>query len=310
MGVASPAKGTALLFGALAVVWGASFLFIRVGLEGLNPLQVAAIRVILGALTLAAVMVVTGRSWPREGRWLGHLAVLGVLLCVVPFLLYSWAGQYIPSALSSVYNGTTPIMTMLVSLAALPSERLTRSRFAALLLGALGVILIAAPWTAASGGVGPHFWTAQLACLGATACYGMGYVYTRRFLSASPFDATTAAATQVGMAAAVMVVISLVFRHEAFAPVSLTPAVVGSLVVLGAAGTGFSYIWNMRVIQDWGATRASMVTYLTPVVGVVLGAVVLDESVRWHEPVGAVVVLVAVMISQGGVATLRSSRGK
>ena len=290
------ARGTLLKFGALALMWGSSFLFIRIAVGGLAAAQVALGRLLVGAVTLALIMTFTGRRWPRERRVLGHLTAVALLVCVVPFLLFSWAGQHIPSGLSSIYNATTPIMTLLVSLVALPQERLTAGRTAALALAAAGVVVIAAPWTLGSAPHGEHYLLGQLAALGATACYGCGYVYMRRFLTGLRYDAVTVAATQVGIGAVIMLVLA---PFLALSPVELDGAVVASILALGTLSTGIAYIWNFDVVRAWGATLASTVTYLTPVVGVVLGVLVLDERFTLNQPVGAVLVILGILVGQG-----------
>lgn len=296
-------------FAALALVWGASFLFIRVALDGLSPVQVVFGRLTCGALVLGAVMVGTRRRWPRGVEVWGHLTVIAVLLCVAPFLLFAWAGQHIDSGLSSIYNATTPLTTLLVSLAVLPDERLTRTRTWGVVIAALGVVVVASPWSllAQDEGSGWVSLMAQVACLGATTCYGLAFVYSRRFLRGYPYDATTIAASQIGVAALLTAVL---MPFAGTTSVELTVPVVASVVVLGAVGTGIAYIWNTRIIQAWGATLASTVTYLTPLVGVTLGVLVLGESLHWNEPVGAALVIVGILTSQGRLRhmTLRAPR--
>ena len=120
---------------ALAVTWGASFLFIKIGLEGLSPAQVVLGRLLTGALALAVISIARRQSLPRDPSVWVHLLVVAILLCVAPFLLFAWAEKDISSGLASIYNATTPLMTMLVSLAALPAERPTRSRLVGLAVG-------------------------------------------------------------------------------------------------------------------------------------------------------------------------------
>lgn len=115
--------GVAGQFVMLALAWGASFLFIKVGLEGLSPPQVVLGRLLAGAVALTVVSLVGRQPVPRELAVRGHLAVVSVLLCVVPFLLFAWAEQHVASGLASTYNATTPLMTTLVALVALPGER-------------------------------------------------------------------------------------------------------------------------------------------------------------------------------------------
>jgi drug/metabolite transporter (DMT)-like permease len=251
-------------------------------------------RLAAGATALGLVAVVSKRPLPRDLAVWGHLFLVALLLCVVPFLLFSWAETRISSGLASIYNATTPLMTMLVALAALPSERPTRTRLAGLLVGFAGVVLVLGPWGfdrhGGNGGV-----AGQLACLGATACYGTATVYLRRFVSPRGLPAATVATVQVGLGALVMLVAA---PFVAAAPVHLTPRVVASVLALGVLGTGLAYVWLTNIVVGWGATNASTVTYLTPLVGVVLGIVVLGESLTWNQPVGALVVVLGIAISQ------------
>ena len=278
-------------YAALAVTWGASFLFIKVGLEGLSPGQVVLGRVVAGAVTLALISVARRSGLPRDLATWAHLAVVAVLLCDVPFLLIAWAEQRIGSSLASIYNAATPLMTVLWGLAVLPGERPTRGRLAGLVIGFAGVVLVLSPWRA--GGAGQL--SAQLACLGAAVCYGAGFAYLRRYLSPRGVSALSAATVQVGLAA----VIALAFAPWlAIGPARISPRVALSVLALGALGTGIAYVWNTGIVASWGATVASTVTYVIPVVGVVLGVLVLSETLSWNEPAGAVIVIVGVLTAQ------------
>ena len=290
-------KWPLLQFVILAFVWGASFLFIEIGLEGLSPAQVVLGRLCAGAAALGVVCLVTRRKLPSEPVVWAHLAVVSVLLCVAPFLLFSWAEQSIASGLASIYNATTPLMTTLVALVALPQERPTRARLMGLIAGFAGVLLVLGPWRLVGGGS----IAGQLACLLATACYGMGFVYLRRFVSPRGLSSLAVATVQVGLGAAIMLVM---VPWIATTPVHLTPRIVAAILVLGVAGTGLAYVWNTNLVAAWGAANASTVTYLTPVVGVSLGVLVLAEPVAWNQPVGALVVVAGIAISQGRLAGL------
>jgi len=295
-GPAAPTTSVLLQFLALALVWGASFLFIEVSLQGLSPAQVVLGRLLGGAVVLVAFTVVRRHRLPRELVVWVHLAVVAVLLCVAPFLLFAWAQERISSGLASIYNATTPLLTMAVALLALPEERPTRSRLLGLLTGLIGVLIVLGPWRGVGGGAAG----AQIACLVATACYGAAFVYLRRFVSPRGLHAVPVATMQVGLAAALMLLLT---PFVATSPVDLSAPVVASVLVLGVVGTGIAYVWNTNVIAGWGATNASTVTYLTPAVGVLLGVVVLGESPTWNQPVGAAVVVLGVAVSQNRLAT-------
>jgi drug/metabolite transporter (DMT)-like permease len=274
------------------IVWGSSFLFIAVALTGMTPAQVAGGRLLFGALALAAVVAIRRERMPRSLRIWAHLCVLGVMFCAVPFLLFAWAEQHVPSGLASIFNATTPIMTAIMAWAVFRVERLRAGQLAGIALGILGVVVIIAPGALADLGGST---VAQLALLGATACYGFSLAYMRRFLGNVGLSGIAFAFGYIGPAALLMLLLSPLILAE---PMSLTPPVIGSIVALGVLGTGLAYVWNQNTLRAWGPTRASTVTYITPVVGVALGILILGEQLTWNEPTGAVIVFLGILLVQ------------
>lgn len=282
----------AVQFVLAGIVWGSSFLFIAIALTGMTPAQVAGGRLLFGALALGAIVAIRRERLPRDRRVWGHLCVLAVTFCAVPFLLFAWAEQHVSSGLASIFNATTPIMTAIMAWAAFRVESLKPGQLVGIAVGIVGVVVIIAPGAVTDVG---NSTVAQLALLGATACYGFSLAYVRRFLSDTGLSGIALAFGYIGPAAALMLVLSPLILAE---PMHLTPAVVGSIVTLGMLGTGLAYIWNQNVLRAWGPTRASTVTYITPVVGVALGVLVLGEKISWNEPVGAAVVFVGILLVQ------------
>lgn len=299
---------TALWFVALALTWGSSFLFIKIALDGgVSPAAIVLFRLVLGAVTLNAILLVTQRRWPREWRLIGHLAVVAFLLCVLPLLLFAWAGQFIPSGLSSIYNATTPLMTMVIALAIIPNEKLSRLRGLGILIGAVGILVVLSPWSLidSAGSLAGTGW-AQAACLLGTASYGLAFGYMRRFVTVHGYDAPTIAAVQVTLAAVMMLIPApFILASTSFA---WSPSILTAILILGIFGSGIAYIWNTAIVQTWGATPASTVTYLTPLVGVILGILVLSETLSWHQPVGAVVTIVGILVGQGVIGSRKNAR--
>ncbi|WP_243076796.1 DMT family transporter [Microbacterium sp. SS28] len=274
------------------IIWGSSFLFIKVALGGLSPAQVAWSRLVLGALALGLFVVIRREALPRRLRVWGHMTVLAVSFCVVPFLLFAWAQQHVTSGLASIYNATTPIMTAVMAGVLFRVEKLKAAQIAGIVLGILGVVVIIAPW---QGLDLSQSLVAQFAILGATACYGFSLAYMRRFVSDTGMSALMFSFLNIGIAAAIMVLLTPVL---VLTPVTLDPWIVVSVVLLGCLGTGVAYIWNQNTVRAWGPTRASTVTYITPLVGVALGAAVLGERLSWNEPVGALVVFLGILLAQ------------
>jgi drug/metabolite transporter (DMT)-like permease len=268
----------------------------EVALVQCTPAQVALGRIIIGAVTLTTLMLVTRRRWPSE-RWLwGHMAVVSVLLCVVPFLLFEWAETYLLSGIGAILNSTTPICTAIAMTIIVPGTRLTRRQLAGIALGAGGVLLIMGVWQAVTTSAFLASLPAQLACLGATASYGVAFAWMERFVNRRhAYDAIAIASVRLANAALISLVMVPMI---ALTPVVPRPAPTLSLLALGVLGTGVAYVWNTRVIITWGSLAASTVTYVIPLVGVLLGIVILGERLTWHEPLGALVVILSVMLVQ------------
>lgn len=279
--------------GALALAWGTSFLFIKLALEGLDPLQIVLGRVSAGAVVLWSILALRRQPLPRGPRLWGHLTVLGVVANAIPFFLFGFGEERITSGLAGVLNGSTPLFTLLFALALLPEERLSLVRGVGLVLGFVGVLLVVGPWDTnpLTSSV-----TGQLACLGASACYAAAFVYTRRYVSTSGYPPVTLAAGQLGAAAVLLWLAAPVLARG---DVALTASVVGSVLALGAIGTGFAYLLYYRLIADAGATSTSMVTYLIPVVAVSFGVLLLDEPLGWNLFAGAAVVILGVALAEG-----------
>ena len=162
-----------------------------------------------------------------------HLTVVALLLCIVPFTLFAYAEQHVPSALASIFNATTPLMTMSVALVALPQERLSTDRVVGLLTGFVGVLIVLAPWRGLGG-------RRSARPRGMPARHGQlrrGLRVLRRFVSPRGLAATT----PVGLGAALLLLAAPVVADD---PVRLTAPVVASVAALGVFGTGLAYVWN------------------------------------------------------------------
>ena len=282
----------AVAFVLTGIIWGSSFLFMKVALGGLSPAQVAWSRLVLGALALGLFVLIRREPLPRHLKVWGHMTVLAITFCVVPFLLFSWAQQHVTSGLASIYNATTPIMTAVMAGLLFRVERLKAAQLAGIALGIVGVVVIIAPWTGLDVS---QSLVAQFAILAATACYGFSLAYMRKFVSDTGMSALMFSFLNIGIAAAIMVLLTPVL---VLTPVTLDPWIVVSILLLGCLGTGVAYIWNQNTVRAWGPTRASTVTYITPLVGVLLGVIVLGEHLSWNEPVGALIVFVGILLAQ------------
>jgi drug/metabolite transporter (DMT)-like permease len=288
-------------FIVLSAIWGSSFLFIKVLGEHWPALWIALGRVALGAATLVVMML-----WRRERLdfdrrlWL-HLLIAAALFNAIPFTLFAFGEKHVSSVVAGLWNATTPLWALLAVLAAFPEERPSRDRIAGLFIGFAGVALVLGPWR----GLGHGQLEGHLACAGAAACYGVGFPYARRHLTARDKSVVALSAGQLLCA---VVLLALFVPFTSSPTTQLGADAIGSLLALGILGSGIAYALNYSIVRKAGATNASTVTYVIPIFSTLLGVIVLGEALTWNEPVGGMVLLAGIAISQGRVALPGASK--
>ncbi len=276
----------------LGVIWGSSFLFIHEGLAMLPPIGLVFWRLFSGAIVLAVIVKVRGIKVTRNPRHWLLIGFGGLFMNSIPFTLFAFGQQHVTSILASIINATTPIMTLLALLTLFRSEKLRPNVIWGLLVGAAGVMVVLAVWQ----GFGDNDPIAVLCLLTATLCYGIGGPFIVRFVS--PLKLPNEQTAFVQMTVAAIAVLPFYLSGPLMtAPATWAP--VASVLALGALGSGFAYVLFYSVINQAGSAIANSVTYITPLVAVLLGVLLLGEPVYWYEPVGAVVVVVGALISQG-----------
>jgi drug/metabolite transporter (DMT)-like permease len=280
-----------LRFAALSLIWGFSFLLIKVGTEGYAPFQVTLGRLVFGTAVLAAAMAVKRERLPRGARNWAHLTVAAFLLNALPFSLFAYAELTIPSTLAGICNATSPLWGMALSLVALSEDRPTRVRVAGLGLGFLGVLTVLGAWQGFTG-VDP---TGTGLALLASLSYPVGWIYVRRTLAGTGASNLSLTGTQLLLATVQLAVVTPLFTS---APAR--PAVVPLLAIaaLGALGTGLAVLLQYGLVAEVGPTTAQMVTYFIPVIATAAGVAVLGESLTWSTPVGAAIVLAGAALTQ------------
>jgi len=295
-------------FFGLGLIWGCSFLFIKLGLEALTPVGVAFGRLAIGSVTLLLIARATGTRLPQARRTWGYLALVALLFCSIPFTLFAWGETQVSSILAGIINACTPLATLVIVLLAFPEERPTRQRIVGLAIGFVGVLIVVGVWE----GIGGGELLGVLACIGAITCYGLAFPLTRRHLVNTGDGPISIAAAQVTLAALFLLPVAVASTLLGSPIVTGPPsaATIIGMLALGALGSGVAYVLNTHIVGVAGGTVASSVTYVTPLVSVAAGALLLAEPLNWHEPVGAAVVLLGVAISQGRIplpAVLRSA---
>ena len=282
------------LYIALGIVWGCSFIFIKLGLEFLTPVGVAFGRVSLGAITLLLWARFKGISLPKGRSMWFHLWVVSLLLNVIPGYLFAVAQTEVTSILAGIINAVTPLMTLLAIMLAFREEKPKSYQVVGLLLGFGGVLTVLGAWQ----GLGDNPASAVIALLCAVACYGISFPYSRKYVLPKKIKAESLAAGQLTMGAFTLLPAYLI---DGISISNYRPGPVLAMLTLGILGSGFAYIWNFKIMEAAGSAIASTVTYVTPVVAVIVGIIFLGEGVTWYEPVGGLIVLLGAAISQNRI---------
>lgn len=275
---------TPLELGFLGVVWGCSFLFMRVAAPQFGPYALVELRLALGAAVLLPFLWLARARFPLR-RW-PTLAGIGLLNSALPFLLFAWGAQHAPAAIGAICNAMTVLFTALIAFLFFGEKIGTRRAFA-LLIGFAGIVVLA---TGKSAGisVGP----AALAGTTASLLYGIGYSLVKRHMSDLPPAA--AAASTLGCSAVLLA--PLAWTHWPATPV---PAVAWACAGgLGVLCTGLAFLLYYRLIQRIGPARASTVTYLVPVFGALLAWALLGEPLTWTMLLAGALILGSVAFSQ------------
>jgi drug/metabolite transporter (DMT)-like permease len=283
----------------LAFIWGWSFLFIKVAVEGMTPTTVAGLRIALGAAVLLVVCRARGLSVPRDRTSVRHFLVVAVMGSALPFTMLAWGEQRITSNLTAVLNASTPLFAAAIGAVAL-RERLRTPAVTGLLVGLAGV--------AVAAGVGGSDLAGSslaggLASVLAGACYGYSFTYMKANLL--HLSAEVAAAGQLTVGALVLAPFAL--ATTVTDGIDLAPQRLLAVVLLGVVGTGYAYVLNYRVVAELGPTTASLVTYLIPVVAVAVGVLLLDEVFPLRVLAGGVLIVVGIALVHG---RLRLPRGR
>jgi drug/metabolite transporter (DMT)-like permease len=282
------------LYIALGIIWGCSFIFIKLGLEFLTPFGVAFGRCALGAMALLIYLKIKGLTLVRDRKMIGHLWVVSLLLNVIPGIFFAWAETEVTSILAGIINAVTPLMTLIAIMVVSRNEKPTRPQVVGLMLGFLGVLTVLGAWQ----GLGDNPLWAILILLAAVTCYGFSFPYSRRFILPALLKPEVMAATQVTLGAITLLPL---FLFDGIAKDEYRVGPVLAMVALGVFGSGFAYIWNFTIMRDAGSAIASSVTYITPLVAVLVGFIFLSETLHWYEPAGAVIVLLGAAIAQGRI---------
>lgn len=284
-----------LIFLALGLMWGSSYLFIKLAVDDFGTFTLVALRLAIGAALLWIVLRLAGQELPRQRRIYGHLVVMAIVNIVIPFALITWAERSVDSSIAAILTSAVPLFAIVIAPLFLHDEPIRVNGVAGLAVGFVGVIVLTSRNLSVSG----SDVAGEVALLGAALSYAVGAVYARHNMRGVP--PMIPAVFQVTFALLIAGTIAIVFEH----PLDARPdaQAIFSIVWLGLLGSGLAYLAMFRLLASWGATRTTLVAYEIPVVGIVLGFLVLQEPIDGRLLIGTALVV-------GGVALVNSRFGR
>lgn len=286
-----PAEWAMLL--VLSLLWGGSFLFIKIAVNEVPPLTLVLFRVSLAALALHLVL----RLWPpapaADGISWRDYVMMGLLNNLIPFSLISAGQTQIGAGLASILNATTPLFTVLVAHVFTSDDRLTARKLAGVLFGLGGVVVLMAPQLATGGLSGTLM--GQLALLGATLSYGLSGLYGRRFRHNPPLRT---AAGQLA-ASSIMILPAVLLVDQPWSLPLPSPRAIMAILALALVSTAVAYLLFFRIMARAGATNVSLVTLLIPPNAIALGILVLGERLAPSHILGCIIIVLSLSIIDG-----------
>jgi drug/metabolite transporter (DMT)-like permease len=294
----SAKKPWVAMYALAGLIWGGSFLFIELALSFLTPIGVAFWRTAFGALAMLVAMLVFRSKLPTSFEAWKRLTIAGILMSSVPFVLFAYAQTQVTSALAAIINAVTPITTVIVILIAFRTEKLKPHVITGIIVGLVGVLVVLGAWQ----GFGDNDPMAIIAMLVAITLYGIGTPYVRKQVTPLNLPTEVSVFGQIGTAALTLLPLYLLSGPLITQVPDLSSIL--AIFILGALGSGVAYLLYYKILDIVGSAIASSVTYITPIIAVILGVSLLGEQLHWYEPVGGLIVILGAAISQGSILTL------
>lgn len=276
------------IFILLGAIWSSSFLWIKIAVAEIGPVTLVAFRVLFGLLFAGGAVFIQRVAWPRDRKTWIIFIVIGLTNIAIPFFLISWGEQAIDSAVAAILNSTVPLFTLVIAHLFLHDDKMTVQKVLGLLVGFAGVVILMSEDMHAS----QSSLLGQGAVILASLFYAGSAVYTRR---------NTPDAHGLVRGAAPLLSASVVMWIAA--PIAESPFQVPHLPItwiallwLGVLGSGLALILNYYLIHEIGPTRATMVTYVFPLGGVILGVLFLNEHLSWQLLAGAVLIISSLVV--------------
>ena len=273
-----------IVFITLGLIWSSSFLWIKIGVQEIGPMALVAFRMLFGALTAAGIAIYQKVDWPRDWKTWGIYAILGPTSLAIPIFFISWGEQTIDSAVASILNATVPLFTIVIAHFWLHDDKMTVPKVLGLLIGFAGVVLLFSEDLLASKHLNV---IGQLAVVLASLFYAWSAVFARK--NTEHIKGVVRGALPLITATLFMWIVGPIAERPFLFPA--LPLTWIALLWLGVFGSGLAMIMFYYLLHEIGPTRTSLVTYLFPVGGVILGVLFLNEQLSWQLLTGSMLII-------------------
>ena len=274
----------------LSLVWGSSFLFIKIGVQEVGPVTLVAFRLLFGLLGLTAVWVYYKPEFPKGRSVWFALTLLGITNTTLPFILISWGEQFIDSGVAAVLNATVPIFAVLIAHYVLHDEKITMLRFLGISAGFAGVVILM------NKSLGVENFTQNILGQGAVVLASLLYAGSSVFARWKLTSVSPVVQALVTVAVADLLSWILVLFLEPIHELPKLPLTWFAFVWLGLLGSCVAYLLYFWLIRNIGSTRSTMVTYVMPPIGVILGVVFLQEQLDWNLALSLIMIVGSVWL--------------
>lgn len=289
------------LFTLGVLCWGTSFFWIKVALPQIGPFEIVSLRLLICSFLLWMFVLLGRHRVPSSAGVIAKLIVVGIVSMTLPFLFVCVAETRITSSVAGVINGTAPIFTMVLAAVSTREESFTATKFTSIVVGFAGLLFVTSSNSSVeriADGVSHN-----LIMLAVPVCYAIGGVLTRLWLK----DLQPLVTATVSVTGAMVATMALQICMEVPVKMPTSPTIWAAMLWMGAVSTAFAYILYFYLIQNWGASRASLVSYVSPISALVLGASFLGESFDWRFIAGVTLILASVFFTSNQAAGLVAS---
>ncbi|SHI89529.1 EamA domain-containing membrane protein RarD [Malonomonas rubra DSM 5091] len=280
-----------IAFCALGVIWGSNFIYMKLAANLISPMQIVFFRVLFGFVPVLIYARWRGvLSW-QHSKYIGHFFIMAMLATAVYYYGFAKGTSLLLSGVAGAVSGAIPLFSFLLAVLFLAEERASIIKIAGILVGFIGVVIICRPWEI---DVATTNLEGVLYIVAGSLCLGAAFVYAKKFIIPLKIPAAALTTYQLGLG---LLALTLVTDYQGISQIFTNPhATLGLIVGLGLLGTGLAYIIYYYIVENLGAVAASSVTYIPPVVALVIGTLLVGEPIGWTDYLATVLIFVGVFL--------------